>query len=182
VAGNTVEECDRLLQMVNTMLDITEFEAGGAVWQSSVVSMGEIVADACDLFLPLAEDKGIDLQWDAAEAAVVQGDRRSLQRLLANLLDNALKYTPEGGQVQVAVSRTEGQLAVDIEDSGIGIDESDLPRIFARFYRCDRSRSESGSGLGLSLALAIASAHGGTITVSSHPGQGSRFRLVLPSY
>ncbi len=180
-AGNTVEECDRLLQMVNTMLDITEFEAGGAIRQWTAVPVDEILADACDLFQSLAEDKGIDLQWTAGAQAAVQGARRPLQRLLANLLDNALKYTPAGGCVRVSLSRLDDRLAVEVEDSGVGIAEADLPRIFERFYRCDQSRSAPGNGLGLSLAMAIARAHGGTITVSSRRGEGSRFRLVLPS-
>jgi signal transduction histidine kinase len=104
-----------------------------------------------------------------------------LQRLIANLLDNAIRYTPSGGRVAIALqNHSSGDLEVSIQDSGIGIGEADIPRIFERFYRCDPSRSQSGTGLGLSLAQAVAQAHGGRIVVESTPGQGSVFRVRLP--
>ena len=103
-----------------------------------------------------------------------------IQRMLSNLLDNAIKYTPSGGTVNVTVSESKAQVVVAFEDTGVGISQADLPRIFERFYRCDQSRSQAGIGLGLSLARAIARAHGGDITVISTPNQGSIFTVTLP--
>jgi signal transduction histidine kinase len=103
-----------------------------------------------------------------------------LQRLLANLLDNAVKYTAAGGSVTVSVADTAAQVSISVQDSGCGIEPADLPRIFERFYRCDQSRSKPGIGLGLSLARAIARAHGGDITAASVPHRGSTFTVSLP--
>jgi signal transduction histidine kinase len=103
-----------------------------------------------------------------------------IQRMLSNLLDNAIKYTPQGGLVKVSVSENEAKVVVSVKDTGCGISPSDLPRIFERFYRCDQSRSQAGIGLGLSLARAIARAHGGEITATSTPNQGSTFTATLP--
>jgi signal transduction histidine kinase len=104
-----------------------------------------------------------------------------IQRMIANLLDNAIKYTPAGGKIEVAVdSKNELTLQLNVRDNGIGISKEDLPHIFERFYRCDPSRSQAGTGLGLSLAKAIATAHGGDITVSSISDQGSTFSVTLP--
>jgi signal transduction histidine kinase len=104
-----------------------------------------------------------------------------IQRILANHLDNAIKYTPSGGAVKVSLSEKDSREAlVTVHDPGIGIPADDLPHIFERFYRCDHSRSQPGTGLGLSLARALARAHQGDITVTSTPGQGSTFTLTLP--
>ena len=104
-----------------------------------------------------------------------------IQRMLSNLLDNAIKYSASGGTVDVSVAgKDEKNAALTVKDRGIGISSQDLPRIFERFYRCDQSRSETGTGLGLSLARAIARAHGGDITVISSPGEGSTFTITLP--
>ena len=104
-----------------------------------------------------------------------------LQRMVANLIDNAIKYTPSGGQVQLRMRIDQDKfVCVDIADTGIGISDVDLPHIFDRFYRCDRSRSMSGTGLGLSLVKAVAQSHGGDIIVTSMPDQGSTFTLTLP--
>jgi len=110
------------------------------------------------------------------------GDSRMIQRMLANLLDNAIKYTPSGGRVDVSVSNQDPeQILISVADTGVGIVSNDLPLVFERFYRGDQSRSESGIGLGLSLARAIARAHSGDITVTSLPNQGSTFTITLPS-
>jgi signal transduction histidine kinase len=121
------------------------------------------------------------LRCAIAERCAISGDARMVQRLIANLIDNALKYTPAGGSVDIAVSpNAGGGTVITVQDTGIGISPEDLPRIFERFYRCDQSRSVAGTGLGLSLARAIARAHGGEITVTSRPGAGSVFRVTLP--
>jgi signal transduction histidine kinase len=103
-----------------------------------------------------------------------------IQRMFSNLVDNAIKYTPSGGTVNIALSETPSQVVITVKDTGIGISQQDLPRIFERFYRCDQSRSQTGIGLGLSLARSIARSHGGDIIVQSVPGQGSAFTVALP--
>jgi len=180
MAGNTVEESDRLLAMINAMLDISEAEAGASKLEMQDLNITQIVRQACDLYQPLAEDKGLSLALLASDDFQIRGDLKKIQRLISNLLDNALKYTPEGGAVKVEISRNGTELEIAVEDTGIGIDEKDLPNIFHRFFRCDQSRTQEGSGLGLSLALAIVKAHGGRLNVSSIPGVGSRFVVTLP--
>jgi signal transduction histidine kinase len=107
------------------------------------------------------------------------GDAAGLQRMIINLLENAIKYTPAGGMVTVSSFVENGRIKIAFSDTGIGIAEEDIPHIFKRLYRCDRSRSQQGFGLGLSLALAVAHAHGGDITVVSRPGKGSTFTVIL---
>ena len=181
MAGSTIEDCDRLLDMINTMLMISQTEAGVSEISRADVDMARIVNDACDLFQPIATDKGVGLYCDKNESRILKGDVSLLQRMVANLVDNAIKYTPEDGRVEASIHTNEEQeMNLEVVDTGVGISEQDLPHIFERFYRCDPSRSTTGAGLGLSLAQAIALAHQGKIDVESELGQGSRFRVVLP--
>jgi heavy metal sensor kinase len=181
MAASTVEECDRLLDMINTMLLISKTEAGVEKPSRAEVDMVALVHNACELFEPIAQDKEVSLSYRGPGQARLPGDARMLQRMLANLVDNAVKYTPPGGKVEVSLTETEPKaVVVSVNDTGAGISESDLPHIFERFYRCDRSRSQPGTGLGLSLARAIARAHGGDITVTSSLNQGSTFTITLP--
>ena len=181
MAASTVEECDRLLAMINTMLMITKAESGVDRRKDEDIDLAALVREACELLEPVAEDKGLRLTCDTPDRCPLLGDRRMIQRILSNLLENALKYTAPGGAVKVSVSEGKGNEAVAaVQDTGIGIPADDLPHVFERFYRCDQSRSEPGTGLGLSLARAFARAHQGDITVTSAPGQGSTFSLVLP--
>ncbi len=181
MAANTIEECDRLLEMINAMLFISRAEAGVREHRPETVELAALVGDAVRLFETTALDKQLHLDFEAAPDARVEGDARMLQRMIANLLDNAIRYTPAGGRVNVAIAPlAEDRVKIDFRDTGIGIAAVDQERIFERFYRCDPSRSESGSGLGLSLARAVARAHGGEITVESTPGEGSTFSVILP--
>jgi heavy metal sensor kinase len=180
MAASTIEECDRLLDMINTMLVISKTEAGVDHLTFESVDLGSIVQGACDLYAPVAEDKGVELSCDVQGSCMVSADNRMLQRLIANLLDNAIKYTPQGGSVDALAKKADhGSLMVSISDTGIGISDEDIPHVFERFYRCDPSRSDGGIGLGLSLAKAIAEAHGGRITASSTKGKGSTFTVTL---
>jgi signal transduction histidine kinase len=180
MAASTIEECDRLLDMINTMLMISKAEAGVDHLTREEVNLTEVVQGACRLFEPTAEDKGIALSCHLPDESRLLGDMQMIQRMLSNLLDNAIKYTPPGGSVSVSVSENDGQVLVCVQDTGIGISPKDLPHIFERFYRCDESRSQTGIGLGLSLARAIARGHGGDITTTSRPNQGSTFTITLP--
>jgi signal transduction histidine kinase len=181
MAASTIEECDRLLDIINTMLVISKTEAGVNKLDVEEVDIAGVVRDACDLFQLPAEDKGLALACHIPARSHILGDIRLIQRMIANLLDNAIKYTPSGGTVDVSVNSEDNQsVVVAVKDSGIGIVEEDLSRIFERFYRCDPSRSQAGIGLGLSFARAIARAHGGDITVTSATNQGSKFTVTLP--
>jgi signal transduction histidine kinase len=182
MASSTIEECDRLLDMINTMLVISEAEAGIGKLKQEKVDLAEVIQDACELFYPLAEDKSITLGCHVPGTFTLLGDTRLIQRMIANLLDNAIKYTSRAGSVDVkAQKEDEKWVAISVKDTGIGISEKDLPHIFERFYRGDPSRPHTGNGLGLSLAQAIAQAHGGKIDVASSPEQGSTFTITLPT-
>ena len=180
MAASTIEECDRLLDMINTMLVISKTEAGVNKLDTQEMDIGAVVRDACELFRAPAEDKDLRLVCDAPGNFSISGDNRLIQRMIANLLDNAIKYTPAGGSIEMTVNTVNDAATITVKDTGVGISEKDIPRIFERFYRCDPSRSEAGIGLGLSFARAIARAHGGDITVTSQPAQGSTFTIILP--
>jgi heavy metal sensor kinase len=181
MAAGTIEDCDRLLDMINTMLLISKTEAGVEKPADEEVDIALLVRKACELFGPMAEDKNVSLNYDTAAKTLVRGDARMLQRMLANILDNAVKYTPSGRKIEVSLTGAKSQhVIISIKDTGVGISGADLNRIFERFYRCDQSRSQPGTGLGLSLARAIARAHSGDITVTSAVNQGSTFTISLP--
>jgi signal transduction histidine kinase len=181
MAASAIEECDRLLSIINTMLMISRTEAGVERPSLETIELAGLVREACELFGTTAEDRGLTLRCDLPEKCVLAGDARMIQRLLSNLLDNAIKYTPAGGRVEVCLTQSAGSgVTLAIRDNGVGIPEEELPRIFERFYRGDQSRSASGTGLGLSLARAIARAHGGDITVESRLHEGSVFTVTLP--
>jgi heavy metal sensor kinase len=180
MAANTIEECDRLLEMIETMLAISELEAGAGDLAMEEVDMAGVVEDACDLFQPLAEDKDLTIVTEVITDSFVRGDTQKLQRLVANLLDNAIKYTESEGTIKVSLDGDASKVLLSVEDTGNGISEDDLANIFERFYRCDPSRSEAGVGLGLSLVMAIARSHGGEVAVTSYPGKGSTFSVSLP--
>ncbi len=179
MAGNTIEECDRLLGMINAMLDLSEADAGADKLEVCEVDVTQVVKQACELFQPLAEEKHLAMILQAPTTCTTLGDTKKIQRLVANLLDNALKYTPAGGKVNVSVSCDDVKVEIAVNDNGVGIAGHDLPYIFQRFYRCDKSRSEEGTGLGLSLALAIAKAHGGNIEVQSEIDKGTSFVVTM---
>jgi heavy metal sensor kinase len=181
MAGSIVEECDRLLGIINTMLDISEAKAGLSKLNISQVDISKIVEETCEIFRPIAEDKNTRIIKKLADNTFIWADNQKLQRVVSNLLDNALKYTPAGGIITVTVEGDKKQVIVSVNDNGIGISRDDLPHIFRRFYRCDRSRSQPGTGLGLSWARAIIQAHGGHISATSTLNERSTFTVTLPN-
>lgn len=181
MSGEVVEECDRLVGMINIMLDITAVDSGMLVLSKTDVIVNELLASAYSLFSPLAEMKSIEFILDLPkEPMAISGDLPYLQRVVANLLDNAIKYTPEKGKILLSLSPDDNCASIIVRDTGCGIGIDDQKHIFDRFYRADDSRSQPGNGLGLSLALAIVKAHNGTITVESAQGAGTTFTVKLP--
>jgi signal transduction histidine kinase len=181
LAAGTVEECDRLLEMINTMLMISRAEAGVERPVREPIDLAALLKEACELFGSAAEDKGLTLACSVPGRCDLEGDTRMIQRMIANLIDNAIKYTDPGGKIEISLAEgADGNRFIRVKDSGIGIKAGELPRIFERFYRADRSRSTAGTGLGLSLAKAIARSHGGEVAVDSRPGEGSTFTVTLP--
>lgn len=180
-AASTLEECDRLMQLINGTLDVAEAEAGVGRAIKQEVDISRLTEDACELFEPVADEKGVQMSMKIEPDCRLQGDQQNLQRMLANLLDNALKYTSARGKVSVDLEHNSKQIEIAVADTGIGIPEPDQHRVFERFFRCDHSRSEQGCGLGLSFARAVARAHGGEISLSSAPGTSSIFTITLPS-
>lgn len=177
-----LEECDYLMQMINTMLDVSEAKTGATRLQLRHLDIAAIVRNAYELFYPLAEDKSLGFTADLLESCIIQGDIHKIQRMIANLIDNALSYTPTGGEVQIQMKENKDRVEIAVQDTGVGISVEELPHIFERFYRCDKSRTHSGTGLGLTLAKAIAVSHGGDITAHSSLGKGSTFTISLPIY
>jgi signal transduction histidine kinase len=179
--ADCVEETDRVLVMLNTLMDISEAESGAMPLSREPLRLAEVVTRSTDLYREVAEAKGITLASDTGGDVVILGDRVRLEQVAANLVDNALKYTPAGGRVAVSVGRDGKDAVVSVADTGRGIPADELPRIWDRLFRGDTSRAERGLGLGLSLVKAIVEAHGGSVSVSSEPGRGSTFTVRLPA-
>ncbi len=180
--GSALEEVERLASIVEGLFAISRLDAGEAHAESVQVDLAQLAAATADQMYLLAEDKHIGLTCAAAQGVWVNGDRARLKQVVVNLLDNAIKYTPEGGVVTVTVSTIDSKAVLEVADNGVGIPPESLPRIFDRFYRVDkaRSREQGGAGLGLSIVKSICAAHHGSVAAISAPGQGSRFRVELP--
>lgn len=181
-AGAVVlEECDRLARTITVMLQIARLESGRERLPRAPVDVKELILGAVEAFETLADEKAQRIETALPETSVrVAGDRPALQRMLANLLDNAIKYTPRGGDISITCRQTGASVELAVADTGIGISAPDLPHIFERFYRAAQVRGEQGSGLGLCLVHSIVLAHGGDVRAESKAGNGSRFVVRLP--
>jgi len=178
--ADCVEESERVVAMLETLMDISEAETGTLRLALEPLSIASLVSDAVDLYADLADAKAIALSARTPDNLIISADRNRMRQALANLLDNAVKYTPRGGRIEVVAEAAGPDAVIAVRDSGIGIAPEELPRIWDRLYRADRSRSERGLGLGLSLVRAIVQAHHGRVEVESTPGIGSAFKLILP--
>jgi len=180
--GSALEETDRLTKIVENLLALSRLEAGDSHFERKQVDLGELVTSTTDQMKLLAEDKKISLRCSTAEHVTVEGSPTRLKQVVVNLVDNAIKYTPEGGDVHVSVREQQGKAIVEVSDNGVGIPKESLSQIFERFYRADKARTRKlgGTGLGLSIVKSICKAHGGDVTAQSTEGQGSSFCVELP--
>jgi len=178
--ADCVEESERVLSMLNALMDISAAEAGTMKLQTSPVDLCQLVREVVELYEYVAEEKQVTVHTDLPAACEVPADRIRLRQVLANLLDNAIKYTPAGGRVAIAVRAESDGATVVFRDTGIGIAPDEQEKIWTRLYRSDKSRSQHGLGLGLSLVKAVVEAHHGRVAVSSQEGAGSEFTVTLP--
>ncbi|MFQ5981705.1 MAG: sensor histidine kinase [Candidatus Heimdallarchaeota archaeon] len=179
--ADCLEESERVLTLLNTLMDISEAESGMLRLHLERVNVSVLVKNITELYRYVAEDNKVTISVKAPTDLPVTADRNRLQQVLANLLDNSIKYTPPGGAIEVEAHQNNHEVAITVKDNGVGIPPEDVPKIWDRLYRGDKSRSQRGLGLGLSLVKAIIEAHGGYTRVSSQLDAGSLFSVYLPA-
>ena len=176
-------EAERLQRTTDKLLSLTKLDAAPPERQTEPVDVSAVARDTLRLLLPLAEKQQVTLHHALAGDCTVRGVADEIYQIIFNLVENAIKYNNAGGEVCLSVSRSDGDVAIVVEDTGIGIPEEDLPHIFTRFYRVDkaRSRASGGSGLGLSIVWDAARLNGGTVRAEQREGGGSRFTACFPA-
>jgi heavy metal sensor kinase len=181
--GSILEECDRLTRLTDQLLTLSREDAGTAHQARAPVELTDLVSGVVETMRPSAEVKGLHIEANSNGPIRIRGDEVRLREVFYNLVDNAIKYTPEGGTVEIRLGRQDKVALVTVRDTGIGIPAEHLPRVFDRFYRVDkaRSREQGGTGLGLSIARSIVVAHGGQIEIMSTLGQGTLCTVMLPA-
>jgi len=179
--ADCVDETDRVLHLLEVLLDVSAAEAGALTLRRERVDLRVLATRAADLYREVAEQKSIRIELDLAAPAEMDGDPVRLGQALSNLVDNALKYTPEGGRVTVAAAAEPGAVTVTVSDNGPGVPAAERDEVWRRLYRGDASRSQRGLGLGLTLVRAVAEAHGGSASVGDAPGGGARFQMRFPA-
>ena len=184
-AAQLKKETERLSRLITDLLDLTRLETQEGVENPVPVDVRGVLMTVLARVRRVARKKNMTLQWrrfGRAAEYTVRGDETQLTSMFTNLVDNAVTYTPPGGRVEVTGGSEGREIVIRVSDTGIGIPEANLPRIFERFYRVDKARSKEtgGTGLGLSIVRHIAENHGGRVTVESTPGEGSTFTVYLP--
>ncbi|HEX4995674.1 MAG TPA: heavy metal sensor histidine kinase [Methylomirabilota bacterium] len=181
VLASSLEEVERLIRLAEDLLLLSRSTAGPE-GPRAPVDLEPLLLDVFDVGARLGQAAGVSVRIDSMVPSTVCGDAAALRRALLNLVENAIKYTPPGGKVELSLTTAGGMAGLTVSDAGIGIDSADAERIFEPFVRLDaaRARDTGGAGLGLAIARSIAVAHGGTLSVESRPGAGSRFLLRLP--
>ena len=177
--SDCLEESERVLGILQTMMNVAEAEAGTMRLDRSHLAIAEIIEDVHSLYSYVAEDKQIELLVACDTGLVVDVDKMRMTQVVANLVDNAIKYSPSGSCVKLSGKSEDDTICISVEDEGMGISDSELPRIWERMYRGDRSRSQHGLGLGLNYVKAVVEMHGGTVSVSSRLRQGAAFTVRL---
>lgn len=184
MTSSIIESSDQLTEIIETMLEIAKTNSGAINFSSEEINLTDIIVNAIELYSTVADMKNICLSTNITEIDPIwiNGERSKLQRAISNILDNAIKYSKTGGIIEVAIDKNNNEklVYISIKDNGIGISSTDLPLIFNRFYRGDKSRSQKGAGLGLSLAMSFIKSHKGTISVESITDKGSIFTITLP--
>jgi len=177
---NSIKEADSLLVTFNALLRIARIEAGQMTAGFAPLDFRTLLDDVVEFYEPLAEEKSQQLTFDLGNNISTLGDRDLLFQALANVIENAIKYTPENGKISVSLSRRQNEAVITISDNGPGIPEAEREKVFRRFYRLDQSRSTSGNGLGLSMVSAVISMHSGTITLmDNRPGLRTEMRFPI---
>jgi signal transduction histidine kinase len=181
-AASVLEEVVRMARIVEGLFAMSRLDAGEAQKEWKEFDLAELAAGTAEQMCLLAEDKGISITTNAPQPVPVEGDRARVKQVVVNLLDNAIKYTPAGGKIQLSVSAAQGKALLEVADNGIGIPAEARPHIFERFFRVDKARSRDmgGAGLGLSIVKSICTAHGGQVGFQSAEGAGSAFKVELP--
>ena len=180
-AARTLDSCRTIIRLIDTNAEITRTNAGLKSTPEQDLDLRTIFTESVELFTPVAEAKSIRLGSQTPDTSVpFRGHPDKLQRVVGNLIDNALKFTSEGGEVRVALSSTTSNLILSVSDTGIGMTPETVRRVFERFYRADESRHEPGFGLGLSLVKAIVNSYGGEVRCTSALGKGTTFTVELP--
>jgi signal transduction histidine kinase len=177
---DAAEEADRINTALSMLMDISEAEKGIMNLKLEKIDIVSLIREAAELYQYVAEDKGITLSTALPQTLAAVADLNRIRQVVANLVDNAIKFTPAGGRVEIEATAAGIGFMIQVRDSGIGIPAQDLPKIFDRLFRGEKSRSHRGLGLGLSMVQAVVRAHKGFIEVESHPDAGSIFRVTLP--
>jgi signal transduction histidine kinase len=178
--ADCLEESERLMATLNALMDVSEAEAGTMKLALESIDLGALIGEVAELYGYAADEKNISVSTSGAKGLYVDGDRTRLRQVIANLVDNAVKYTPKGGHIDIEARKEDRQALVVVRDNGIGIARDELGRIWDRLYRGDKSRSQRGLGLGLSLVKAVIQAHNGRVEAAPNPSGGSVFRVYLP--
>jgi signal transduction histidine kinase len=180
---NNLEHVERLVTLTRELLTLTRLAGDRTPVRRAPLELQSLLQELIDELRVLAEDHQLSLSLQTEPTPLVLGDAQWLKQAVINLLDNAIRYTPPGGEVTVRLRATDGGVAISVEDTGPGIESQHLPHLFERFYRADfaRARDCGGTGLGLPIVKGIADAHGGTITLETEVGKGSVFTLILPA-